>query len=103
MGNQHTTQKKVADLEQNLRYYQGLAAAVERERDVIAETLIAVQERDEKEQEAKAAAEEAAKKTRFILKVTVMRLDGTVDEFIQALPRMADGETFTVAITPSAK
>jgi hypothetical protein len=50
---------------------------------------------------AKRAAEEAAAlAVRTLVRIRVYRLDNTIDEIVQTLPRMKKGETITFTVTP---
>lgn len=82
MGNQHTKKK-------------------EQERAAMdAEALRTLEMERLQAQEAEAAAAEL--KVRATIRVTIHRLDGTVDEFVQALPKMRKGEAIQIIVTPEA-
>jgi hypothetical protein len=51
--------------------------------------------------QAKAEAEAAEKATRTLIRVRIYRLDGSIDEIVQALPKMLPGESFTATVTPA--
>lgn len=93
MGNQHTKKKETEAAA-------AAAAAAEHEAQAAREAAAAAAA----EQEAQAARDAAAAelKVRATIRVTIHRLDGTVDEFVQALPKMRRGEAVQIIVTPEA-
>ena len=99
MGNQHTA--KIKEAEQQLEYYRGLASALERENKAEVAARIAREEEDAaKVAEAQKVAD-LEKKTRTLVRLTIHRLDGTVDEVVQSFPRINTGESIHLSTTPA--
>jgi hypothetical protein len=99
MGNQHTSKTK--DLEEQLKYYQGLASALERENKAEVANRISREEQEAAKVEEQKKAEDLEKKTRTLVRLSIHRLDGSVDEVVQSFARVKPGESISVSTTPA--